>query len=524
MSNISLSKYKGPWEQKHAIHLLNRCVFGYRFEEVQNALALGIEGTINKLLEDVSMPDPPIHYTYDQDPEAPIGSTWVYSRQPNPTIPGLNNNRRNTLRAWQTGLFNESGMHIREKMVMFWHDHMPIAAENNARFEFQYLNLIRSHALGNFKELVNDMTISPSMLRYLNGDENSKEAPNENYSRELLELFTVGRGLEQGDGDYTNYTEQDVLELAKTLTGWRPSNPDGRLPTSFFATARHDESEKQLSERLGSRIIGNAGNEEYKVAIDAIFENDEVARFICRKLHVWFLDATITEEVESNIIEPMAQIMVEDGYDIKRALRTFIGSEYFNDESLHGCIITSPLDYMFKVLNTLDFELDLELDAKYFFWSRLFRFGGDLEMVFLSVPSVAGWKAYYQAPQFYRYWINSVTLTKRDEFLSIMLRGFTISGQQYSLDYLRTVSKLDDPGNSDKMIQQLVEYLFAVPVSEEQIAYLKEGLLDGRTNDRWPSTYNDYLDNPSETTINRANTVLRNLFERLLRMPEFQLM
>jgi len=419
---------------------------------------------------------------------------------------------------------HESGMHIREKMVMFWHDHMPIANEQNARFEFQYLNLLRTYALGNFKSLVEDITIAPAMLKYLNGNENSKEAPNENYSRELLELFTVGRGLEQGSGDYTTYTEKDVIELAKALTGWRQSNPDGVLPTSFFASARHDDSDKQLSVRLGSQIISNSGNEEYKVAIDAIFKNDEVARFICRKLHVWFLDAMITDEVEANVIEPMAQIMIDDAYDIQRALRTFIGSEYFNEASRHGCIITSPLDYVFKVLNTLDLELDLELDAKYFFWSRLFSVSGALEMIFLNIPSVAGWKAYYQAPQFYRYWINSVTLTKRDEFLNIMLRGFNISGRRFGLDYLRTVSKFEDPGDSDKMIEQLVAYLFSVPISEEQINYLKDGLLDGATTDRWPSTYNNYLSNPTESNANTANRVLRNLFERLLRMPEFQLM
>lgn len=524
MSNLSLAKYSGPWEQKHAVHLLNRTLFGYKYEELVASAVFGFDATIDALFTDLEMPSPPIHYTFDQDPNAPIGSTWILSKQPIPVIPGLNQNRKLSHRAWHFGLLNEGGLNIREKMVMFWHDHMPISAEGNARIEFQYLNLLRQHATGNVQQLIEEITIAPAMLKYLNGNENTKEAPNENYSRELLELFTVGRGLEQGNGDYTNYTEKDVLELAKSLTGWRFSNRDKELPRGFYTNNRHDTTEKQLSERLGNQTIANGGAEEYKMAIDAIFKSDEVARFICRKLHVWFIDAEITPEIESNIIEPMSRIMIDDRYEIKRALKTLISSVYFNDEAKHGCMISSPLDFVFKILNTVNVNLDIDLDAKYFFWNRAYNLSRDLEMVILDVPSVAGWKAYYQAPQHYKYWINSVTLFNRDDYISTMERGITISGQLYGIDYLKIITQFENPADPNELINQLVGYLFSAPISEEQFDYLKNEFLEDRAESRWINRYNNYINDPSDSNKTLVLRSLDKLFERLIRMPEFHLM
>ena len=525
MSNISFKPYTGPWEKRNALHLLNRTVFGYKLDDLKESEKIGLGQTIEALFEVKPLPPPPIHYTFDQEPKVPLGQTWVMTKQPSPNVAGLNFNRKKSLRAWQMGLFNETGMHIREKMVMFWHDHLPISAEGNARFEYQYVNLLRTHALGNFKTLVTEMTICPAMLKYLNGNENGKEAPNENYSRELLELFTVGRGQEQGNGDYTNYTEKDVLELARSLTGWRLLNQDGELPKGRFVNNQHDVGEKTLSTKFGSQVISNEGSLEYKTTIELIFQNNEVARFISRKLHVWFLDSKITSEVEANIIEPMASMIVDDNYEISNALKAFLSSEYFNDVGHHGCMITSPYDYMFKVINTLDVELNIDLDAKYFFWDKLQTSSTNLQMVFLDVPSVAGWKAFYQAPQYYKYWINSVTLIERNDFLNLMKRGITISGKQFGLDYLRMLNQVEEPSDPNKLIQELVDLFYAVPISEKQFIHLKRGLLLDEEDDLWTREYNQYLENPTnQSNLNKITERLDNFFWRFLRTPEFQLM
>ena len=116
---------------------------------------------------------------------------------------------------------------------------------------YQYLTTLRGHALGNFKELVKMMTVDGAMLRYLNGNTNTRNRPNENYARELLELFTLGRGDLAGPGDYTTYTEDDVIEIAKVLTGWRDfgyKSSDPEIPQEVaFVRARHNRGAKQLS-------------------------------------------------------------------------------------------------------------------------------------------------------------------------------------------------------------------------------------------------------------------------------------
>ena len=121
---------------------------------------------------------------------------------------------------------------LREKMVLFWHNHFVTALGTigDPRYGFRYNALLRKYALGNFKELALAITIDGAMLKYLNGNRNSKAAPDENYARELQELFTIGKGPEIGPGDYTNYTEDDVKAAAKVLTGWRLNpNSDGSI-------------------------------------------------------------------------------------------------------------------------------------------------------------------------------------------------------------------------------------------------------------------------------------------------------
>ena len=310
--STSLTPYSGQWEKSQVVHLLNRTVYGTSKNAINDFLSLGMEESIEKLFEERDQPSPPVYYNYGDDPLVPNGETWVYTPL-TPGTPNQNNARKRSLRAWQIGLFHQSVDHIREKMWLFWHEHMPIAAVNNAQVEYQYADLIKRNALGNFKTMIEEMTICPAMLFFLNGNENTAENPNENYARELLELFTIGRGPDVGDGDYTNYTEVDIAAIAKCLTGWRSRFVDNNpLPQGLFVSNRHDKSTKQLSFRFDNAIIENAEEEEYKAVIDIIFAKLETAKYLCRQLHIWFVGSEITEDIEQNIISPMADMMVND--------------------------------------------------------------------------------------------------------------------------------------------------------------------------------------------------------------------
>ena len=139
-------------------------------------------------------------------------------------------------------------------MVLFWHNHFVTQSETveEARYLYRYCELLRNHALGNFKQLTQDVTLNPAMLWYLNGNTNFVGAANENYARELFELFTIGKGEQIGEGNYTNYTEQDVLAAAKVLTGWYDQYT---TVTSSFLSDWHDKSNKLFSEAFDNQII-----------------------------------------------------------------------------------------------------------------------------------------------------------------------------------------------------------------------------------------------------------------------------
>ena len=163
----------------------------------------------------------------------------------------------------------EENRHVhQEKLTLFWHNHYVTQGINDPQMVYNYITLLRENGLGNFRELTKQMTIEPAMLIYLNGNQNSAVAPNENYARELLELFTIGKGPAVGPGDYTNYTEDDVVEMARVLTGWivrggfttdTVNNP----LKSEFRPARHDDGTKQLSHRFDDIEIDDMGENEY---------------------------------------------------------------------------------------------------------------------------------------------------------------------------------------------------------------------------------------------------------------------
>lgn len=283
----SLAPYDGPWGIEQAAHLLRRTSFGPPYRLFKEAVEKGLEATVNELFSDRPQPGPPINYYFENDPNVPVGATWIdapYSLSTN-----LRTYRFNSLRGWTILQMMEEGISIREKLTLFWHNHFAINNINDPRYLYKYIALMRVNAWGNFRELAKAVTIDPAMLRFLNGNQNTRNAPNENYARELLELFTIGKGDLAGPGDYTNYTEEDIREMARVLTGWRDQgfntiNADLKVD-SFFRPFQHDTGIKRLSFRFDETEIGNMGDQEYVHLIDIIFQKEEVARHICRKLY-----------------------------------------------------------------------------------------------------------------------------------------------------------------------------------------------------------------------------------------------
>lgn len=518
----SLLPFQGTWTFSDAAHLLRRTTFGPTYTSIKLAESQGLSATISQLLTENPLPDLPINYANENDPWTPIGDTWV-NKPHDRNIQNLNTSRKASLNAWQMGLFNEGEMSIREKLVLFWHNHFVISDIELAAYNFDYLNTIRSNALGNFRTLAEAMTIAPAMLLYLNGNENTREAPNENYARELLELFTVGKGNTVGIGDYTTFTEDDVVALAKSLTGWRSRNNDG-MATSVFLNNRHDNSTKQLSHRFDNHTIPNGGPDEYKSVIDIILQQAETARYISRRLHIWFVGADIDADVEANIIEPMAALIRDNNYEIKPALQALLSSEYFYQTSVRGCMVNHPIDFLFKLVNSLELEFPNTLERKYRLWVAIHRTARDLDMTILEHPSVAGWKAFHQAPQFYDVWANSVSLPQREKLINSFMEGYRVGQRTLQINPLAIISNLGDPLDPNDLIRDLANVLFPNPISQGQLDFLKEVLIPGLPDYEWTVEYSDYLEDPDNPDKRLGvETKLKALFNTMLKMPEMYL-
>ncbi len=544
-----LDPYTGPWTELQAGHLMKRCTFGPDQSLIEQAIGLGVDAAVDALFDNAKVFDPPVKYTYDEsneefdnvpvvnEPVVSYGETWV--NEPPIVDYGdqeLNqrvlNSRFQSVYAWTYKNIYEEGFSIMSKLWMFWHNHFVVADFRLPLEQYQYANVLLSHATGNFKQLTKDITINPSMLRYLNGNENNRIAPNENYARELLELFTVGKGELAGPGDYTTFTEDDVIQIARVLTGWIIDifSIDTVLQSRFIL-ARHDIGQKQLSHRFNNEVISNGGEEEYSNLIDTIFNQDAVSENICRKLYRYFLNYEITDTIEEEVIKPMASILRDNDYEIRPALSALLKSEHFYSSEAVGCMIKNPTDFIVSMTRGIGFEMPTDIAPSYFFSLVFNIFSAEMEMFTYNHPDVAGWKAYYQEPQYYRTWINTYLLPRRNQSASSFVSGGPVAFNGGTaqvpplipvFDY---IANFEDPYDPNVLIDSIANQIFSYPITTSQRDYLKEILIPGLPDYEWTVEYSEYLANPDNIQLqNAVGNRLQDLLVAMVEMPEFQLM
>ena len=537
-----LDNFSGNWTSKEARHLLKRTSFGITEVLVSEAVSLGLPGTIDKLFEQSPLPEPPSKYLLDGtgngeiiDPDANYGETWI-NGSPIPTSANsqeknkILKSRTKSLYAWSFLQMQNAEISIREKLTLFWHNHF-VAENTNPHREYFYISILRNNALGNFKELTKQITTDPNMLIYLSGSQNSNTAPNENYSRELLELFSIGKGAAVGNGDYTNYTEDDVVQMAKALTGWKVkglNNPD--TLTSFFSNNKHTTGDKNLSHRFNNAIISENGENEYKDLIDKIFEQEECSKFIMRKLYRWFVNAEISEDIETHIIEPLAENIRNNNYEIEPSLKILLASEHFFENTF--CMIKSPIDLILSATKSLLLSAPTSsINEEYEFALILYLATSDIGQSIFHHPDVAGWKAYYQKPLYYKTWVNNYLLPKRLEYCKVLVTGgiLLIDEKSYIVPplvpVLLIVSSITTAEDPIILIRSLTNQLFNYEISQNQIDSLKDILIPGLPDFEWTIEYLDYLEDPSDNDLRTSiENKLRNLIGTMVQMSEFQIM
>jgi uncharacterized protein (DUF1800 family) len=524
-SMLNIENYTGPWDRAAVSHFLRRTTLGHTYNNVTELLNIDLESAVDLVLADGPMPSPPVNYDQDDDPAVPIGETWVETMPP----AGVNQNyRARSMRAWSVNVPLSEGLSVRERMVVFWHNHFVTSNINDRRLVYDYLDLIRGHALGNFNQFVKDMTIDHSMLRYLNGKDNTKTAPNENYARELLELFTIGKGPLVAAGDYTNYTEDDIISIARVLTGWRTygfNSATNPLAVGFDQN-RHDTDSKQLSYRFDNVVIENEDAEEYKTLIDVIFQKDEVARFICRKLYRYFVSDQIDASVEQNLITPLAQLMVDNDYEIKPTLKALFMSNEFMQESNRGVLVKNPLEFMASIIKSTKVDLMVDdFQANYNVGQSLYYRLRDMQMEMHQHDSVAGWPAYYQAPGLSRMWLSAVSMPHRmylsDRFTSY---SYNTGGNSFRIDVLALIAELSNPYDPNILIEDLAELFYPISITENQVDFLKSILIPGLPDFEWTEEYANHIADPDDQNLmNSVDSKLRDLISSMMSLSEFYL-
>ena len=519
----TLAPYAGAWGAAQAAHLLRRCLLGPTWGEIQTAAGSTLAATLTQLLTPAPTPGLPLNVS-TTDTTVPLGQPWV--GQPfDQTLEGV---RRTSLRDWWLGLQLSQGTSLTEKMTLFWHNHFVVefGTINSAQYGYEYARLLRQYSLGNIRHLAMDMTINPAMLRYLNGNASVVGAPNENYGRELLELFTLGKGPLIGTGNYTTYTEADVQAAAKVLTGWRD---DTNTVTGYFTANRHDTSTKQFSSAFGNAKIAPNGANEYKDLINLIFQQSATAAFLVRALYRWFVYYVIDAQVESDIIQPLATLLVQSNYDVVPVLRALLSSEHFFDAANVGCLIKSPLDFTVGVCRQLELAQPAATNylGQYGVWDYLWSLGYVQQQALGDPPNVAGWVAYYQAPQFHELWINAVTLPRRNQTTDLFIAtGITKSGFLFKADPVSWVLALPAATAQDPnlVIAAFTRLMVPIDLTANQLAFLKNALIPGLPDFEWTSEWSQFLATPTNAAKrNAVQGKLQTMLRALAGLAEYQL-
>ncbi len=306
--------------------------------------------------------------------------------------------------SWLNEMINSEAQ-LREKMSLFWHGHFACRVIN-IYFQQNLLHTIRTNALGNFGELLKAISKSPSMLQFLNNQQNKKSHPNENFAREVMELFTMGRG---------NYTENDVKEAARAFTGWG-FNVQGEF---VFRKFQHDDGNKTF--------LGKTGNFTGDDILNILLEKQETANYITKKIYRYF----VNEQINEDKLQWLSKNFYNNNYDITKLLQDIFTADWFYDQKNIGNKIKSPVELIAGIRRLLPLQLDN--DESQLLFQKL------LGQVLFYPPNVAGWAGG-------KNWIDSSTLMLRLQIPQVFTSKESLSIQP----------KTDDDVNMGQMIEEQV--------------------------------------------------------------------
>jgi hypothetical protein len=467
-----------PWNQERVQHLYQRLGFGADFSTLSNGLDVSPSELVNQLIDGViAMPAP----------EQPYWANWDNDDYPNDGGELFFQVKEEFFLRWVEEMATQG---LRSKLTLFWHNHFVTEEEVyycNA-YMWAYYKLLHDHALGNFKTFVEEMGINPAMLVYLNGNQNVAAQPNENYARELMELFTMGEN--------NGYTQQDIVEVARALTGWQV-NMYGCSKQVFFSPAYHDNGTKT--------IFGQTGNWDYLDVHNLIFSEREnqVAEYICGKLYRFF----VYEEEDPTIVQGLADTFKQNNWEIAPVLRQLFKSEHFFEERFINARIKSPLESLTHLLTLSGAEKDVDYSIDYI--SYIAYASSQMGQRVFNPVDVAGWPGYHS-------WMTENTLTARWSYSAAILNGFAQNDSMREklriLAMALTSESENDPTViTEALIRHFIKRELDPPLLDAALLYFKSEVPENYFED---GSWNLYYDEVPDQVL--------SLLGYLTRLPEWQ--
>ena len=422
-------------------HLMRRAGFGATRDELEAYAAQGYTATVDELLnpgDPEVMPDDIIRrYHVDQSELRQLdgaGANWLY-RMITTKCP------------------------LEEKIALFWHSLFATGYSklNQARALLNQIDMFRNHGLGRFDNLLVELSKDPAMLLWLDNTDNHKGAINENYGRELLELFSMGIG---------NYTEDDIKECSRAFTGWTLGNaeymavragkdsiwPYSRIAWHFqFRDWDHDEGEKTF--------LGETGNFNGEDIIGIIARQQATARFVCTRLFQFFAADKVDSEDEQ-VVEDMMKSYFDSGYEIRAVLRTLFLSDYFRSEKARYARVKGPVELLVGAIRQAGSYRSPTLGVHQLAYQGFYMGQG-----LLQPPSVEGWHEGME-------WIDSGSLVERVNFVAQELSSLDKPGVRAIID--RLAAENDGVLTPEQLVDQCLDLLGPVAVEDDT----REALVD----------------------------------------------
>lgn len=463
-------------DQQRIRHFYNRAAFGADIDTWERVKDQPLKKVIHQLFKDSQSFE---RLSVNSD-ERLQGKMYAETKEERMMRNRMN---RSTIKNLNVAWFRRmasSPAQLREKMTLFWHDHFACRVNFYKLVELQH-NTLRQHALGHFGDLLLAVAKDPAMLQFLNNQQNKKAAPNENFARELLELFTLGRG---------HYTEQDIKEAARAFTGWG-FNMQGEF---VFRRRQHDEGQKTF--------MGQTGNWDGEDIIRMVLAQKQTAHYLTTKLYQYF----VHDEVDGKMVDKWAAYFYQEKYHIGRLLERIFTSEHFYKARNVGTRIKSPAEYLVGIMRHL--RLDLVKEEGFLYMQRV------LGQVLFEPPNVAGW------PQG-KAWIDSNTLLAR-----LKIPQALIFSEELDIDTKEAFAGAEDLFATQKRLrkkiattidwQPLEAQLDQASSFTEAVSWLGEFLMAREV---------PFLDAEALTPYIRAEVselLTRQLCARLMSTPEYQ--